>query len=152
VTPAHSRRIACFSLLACLVLPACESGWDIDGRVITSDVTDKSRSLHIFVATAERLTVDRILRADPDYAIFGIATEPRIPDEEAPFEMGDFGCHRGEVAIVAWAPGIDLPADTFTFEPRSGDLVAVSRIASPYCGMMTNVEHYELRLGNGELP
>jgi hypothetical protein len=139
------------AILSCLLLPACESGWDIDGRVITRDVSDRSRSIHVLLVTAETLEVERILAADPAYGIFELASAARIPAEGVSFEHHAFGCHDGEVAIVAWAP-VSEPPDSYGFMPASGDLVAVSRIASPYCGSFSDVEHYELELTDEPLP
>ena len=59
----------------------------------------------------------------------GIVDEPTIPTNSTTFSHGELGCHAGTVVVVAWAPRMD-PGAQDTFNPQTGDLLALSDIAA----------------------
>jgi hypothetical protein len=143
------RAAAVLLLALATAALGCESGWDVDGRVLTQAVKNKDRALLVYLVTEPKLDLANLPKEPWQYDL--IAQAERIPEQSLPFSVSEFGCHQGEVAIVAWAPasrgGADAGAGTATeFAPKAGDLVAVSDIRRPYCGPRTEREHIDVIL------
>jgi hypothetical protein len=143
-------------LLATSTSLACESGWDIDGRVLTAGVQDRDRSLAVYMLD---LTVIDPAHLPTDSLAYNLlAQADQLPSQELPFTHSEFGCHRGSVAIVAWAPkrsraGADAGVEASAldgrprpFTPAPGDMIAVSDVHHPYCGPRTVREHIDVTL------
>ena len=132
-----------------LATSACESGWDLDGHVITDAVADKSGSLHVYLVDAPTIDIAAVQMASPSiFYRHRDETQP-IPEAGYDFREGGLGCHEGAVAIVAWAPAGPVPpkvGNMVPFAPRSGDYVAFSDVRHPYCGWQVHADHVELTL------
>ena len=89
---------------AALATAGCESGWDLEGHVITDAVADKSGSLHVYVVDEPTIDIAAVQMASPSIFYGPLATTQPIPEAGYEFGVHHFGCHRGAVAIVAWAP------------------------------------------------
>ena len=48
-----------------LATSACESGWDLEGHVITDAVADKSGSLHVYVVDDPTIDIAAVQMASP---------------------------------------------------------------------------------------
>ena len=124
-------------MLAILLLAgtACETGWDVQGRVLTKAVVDKQRPLYILVGEADK-TVAHPTAQDMSYRLVERASQ--IPEEVISFKYSRLGCHRGSVVVLAWAPVhppiYDETRSYIEFHPEPGDYVAESQVAHPYCG------------------
>jgi hypothetical protein len=127
-----------FSLAGAL---GCESGWDIRGEVLTAGVSNKATPLLVYVLDqpsidpanlpGEPSLYEQLVRADV------------IPADRQAFKKREFGCHRGAVMVLAWAPRTAVPAAAEPrkpFQPQVGDLVAFSSVRNPYCGPRTKFE------------
>jgi hypothetical protein len=132
-----------------LATSACESGWGLEGHVITDAVADKSGSLHVYVVDEPTIDIAAVQMASPSIFYWDQdATQP-IPEAGYDFGVHQLGCHEGAVAIVAWAPAAPLPPEVnhrLPFAPRSGDYVAFSDVRHPYCGHAVHTDHVELTL------
>jgi hypothetical protein len=153
-----ARQIRRFLVAVLLLGTACESGWDIRGAVLTQGVTDKSRPLGVFLLT--QATLDRDHLPTEKSAYLGVTSADVIPPNQLPFSYSDFGCHAGAVVMIAWAPKVApapagggqgaAKAALYPFAPQSGDLVVVSDVRSPYCGMRTEYEEVTLVLDDSK--
>jgi hypothetical protein len=142
MTPSSPWRWFGFALL--LASAGCESGWDIDGEVLTGAVTDKTRRLLVYVAEGPRLEPGVVPPNNPGQLEM-VKTEPTIPATSTTFSQNELGCHAGTVMVVAWAPRVD-PGPQNIFNPQTGDLLALSDIRKPYCGPRTKPDHVVLTL------
>jgi hypothetical protein len=133
---------------------ACESGWDVEGRVLTAAVKDRDRSLAVYLLNFPQIDPAQ-LPTDP-LAYDLLAQVDELPAQELPFRDSEFGCHRGSVLVVAWAPrrtGAGEVADAGAsaggprpFKPVAGDIVATSDVRHPYCGVRTMREQIDVTL------
>jgi MYXO-CTERM domain-containing protein len=151
-----ARRIRRFLVAALLLGTACESGWDIRGAVLTEGVTNKSRPLGVFLLTQRTLDRDHLPTEKADY--LQVASADVIPPDQLRFSHSNFGCHAGAVVLIAWAPksapaaGASAAAKPVLppFAPQSGDLLVVSDVLSPYCGVQTKYEEVTLVLDDSK--
>jgi len=152
------KTIAWLPLVLVVTLAsACESGWDVEGRVVTSDAPDKARPIYLYTVDAETIDLASFRMAADSIQYLPMKSAPAIPPDELPFATFDFGCHRGSFAMVAWAPpAASLPPastdDRRPFTPQPGDYVAFSGVRHPYCGMRSHPEHIELVLDGQTFP
>jgi hypothetical protein len=133
-----------FVLALLLASAACESGWDIDGEVLTGAVTDKARRLLVFVAEGRALQPG-VVPPNTAGQLDVVKDEPSIPAKSTTFSKNEFGCHGGTVMVVAWAPRVN-PGPQINFNPQTGDLLALSDVRKPYCGLRTKPDHVILTL------
>jgi hypothetical protein len=138
-------------VLALLALAACETGWDLEGEVLTDTVGDKSRQLFMYVVSDK--VVDPESLPSSRWLYDSLKVEPTIPEDRSEFVYSDFGCHEGSVVIVAWAPrekrevvvrnSTEYAPD---FQPAEGDFVASSDVRRPRCGWKRDPDHVTLVL------
>ncbi len=136
-------------LLTLVAAVGCESGWDIRGRVSTTGVSDKARPLFVYIL--DQPTIDPVKRPAEPLLYEELSRADMVPAEGLTFQKRNFGCHRGAVMMVAWAPmaGAPVPAAMHKpFEPKAGDLVAFSDVRVPYCGPRTKWEEIDFSLGD----
>jgi len=129
-----------------LASAGCESGWDIDGEVLTGAVTDKAHRLLVFVAEGRALQPG-VVPPTTSGQWEMVKNEPTIPATSTTFAQNEFGCHAGTVMVIAWAPRVD-PGPQITFNPQTGDLLALSDVRKPYCGPRSKPDHVVLTLTN----
>ena len=142
-----ARQIRRLLVAALLLGTACESGWDTRGVVLTQGVTNKARPLDVFLLNQRTLDRDHLPTEAADY--LGLASADVIPADQLSFSHSAFGCHAGAVLLVAWAPK-SAPAVGASFAPQSGDLVVVSDVRSPYCGVQTKYDDVTLVLDDSK--
>jgi hypothetical protein len=150
------KLIPLLFLLATSTALACESGWDVDGRVLTAGVQDRDRSLAVYMLDLAAIDPAHLPTESLAYNL--LAQADQLPSQELPFKHSEFGCHRGSVVIVAWAPkrasgggagAVDagaLDGGPRPFLPAPGDMIAVSDVRHPYCGPRTEREHIDVTL------
>src|SRR6185369_13914536 len=129
--------------------------WDVEGQVGTADAPEKSRPLYVYQVDAETIDPAALAAASPSLYYFPFQQADAIPADSLKFEIHEFGCHRGAVAVVAWSPVITPPSTTGpgpAFNPQAGDYFAFSDVRHPYCGMSTHPEHIDLVLDGREFP
>lgn len=138
------------ALALALSMSACESGWDVVGRVVTKDAPDKSRPLYVFMLDEPTIDADVVTAAMTLSASgYILAQKPMIPSDFFQIDVHSFGCHRGSIAVVAWAPAVTpTPAAgrAPAFKPQTGDYVVASDVRHPYCGLHSNPETINLTL------
>src|SRR6185295_4377903 len=104
-----------------------ESGWDVDGHVVTKDAPDKSRPLLVYGVNASTIDPAAFMMAAGSIDYVLIDQAPSTPADGFDFRLNDFGCHKGAFAAVAWAPAT-APApgpdrSRPPFAPHAGDYV-----------------------------
>src|SRR5262245_77508 len=139
-----------------LLAAACESGWDVNGQVITGDAPDRNRPLYVYMVDAETIDPAALSTGSGSLYYQGLEQAPTIPGHDLPFEVHEFGCHRGAVAAVAWAPAAAPPPGAHggfpTFAPHAGDYVVFSDVRHPYCGWQSHPESIVLVLDGRTTP
>lgn len=135
------RGLFAVGLLA-VALGGCEMGWDLDGTVNATTVTNKSRSLLVYLVQGKTLDASK---RPPDGTYQLLAQAGPIPTDLLPFHLSELGCPAGQVMVLAWSPRMmtAVAPNTSTspsFAPMTGDLVVWSDVRHPYCGYGTNPE------------
>lgn len=142
-------------VLSTTTAAACETGWDLEGRVVTTGALDRSRPLHVYMIDAPTIDLDQARTGAGAMGFLRLESRDTIPDDEVRFSDHAFGCHQGAVAVVAWAPAATPapgPSGWPLFAPRIGDYVALSDVRHPYCGSDVRTEHVDVTLDGQTYP
>jgi hypothetical protein len=134
---------------------ACESGWDVEGRVETAGAPDKTRPLYIYAVNAKSIEPAALQMGAGSIEYWLVSKVSPMPADAVAFAVHAFGCHRGAFAAIAWAPATfdsTGPAPDLPFEPKAGDYVVVSDVRTPYCGWQSRPEHITLVLDGQTYP
>ena len=153
---ARMRRIAIvLSTVLSLAGLSCESGWDVEGRVMTANAPDKARPLYVYGVNAPTIDAATLRVATDGVPYLLLEQAPAIPADGLNFSDSGFGCHRGSFAALAWAPATAAqksPTGMPLFMPQPGDYLTVSDVRHPYCGFYSRPEHIDLLLDAGDSP
>jgi hypothetical protein len=142
------NRLLLLLCIAAAGLSACESGWDVEGEVITSGVADRDRPIGVYLLIEDDVDPLALPTDASRYEL--IEEEATVPPDSMPFSYGDIGCADADVWVLAFAPaGGPLPPgypEDGVLAVQAGDYFAFSGPLNPYCGWESNPSVVELTL------